>query len=148
MPGPRVLFDTNLYLNYLVSPDPTGTAVDLALDAGAEGVFHLLLPDDVVAELASVIVRRPHLATRVGQTDLDALLRRVLVFATPVPLLDDEPPPVCRDPHDDYLIALAVLNAAGYIVTRDRDLLDLEEVAGIQILDPVTFLKVMRSTED
>ena len=148
MPGPRALFDTNLYLNYLLSPDPTGTAVDLVLDAGAEGVFHLLMPDDVVAELAAVIVRRPHLTTRVGQTDLDALMRRVLVFATPVPLLDDEPPPVCRDPHDDYLIALAVIHAADYIVTRDRDLLSLKEVAGVQIVDPVDFLRVIRSTKD
>jgi uncharacterized protein len=148
VPGPGALFDTNLYLNYLISPDPTGTAVDLALEAGAEGVFQLLLPDDVVAELAAVILRRPYLATRIGQTELEALLRWVLVFATPVPPFEDEPPPVCRDPRDDYLIALAVIHAAHYIVTRDRDLLTLSEVAGVQIVDPVAFLRVLLSSRD
>jgi len=34
---------------------------------------------------------------------------------------------VCRDPRDDYLVALAVATHAGAIVTGDRDLLDIVE---------------------
>jgi hypothetical protein len=34
---------------------------------------------------------------------------------------------VCRDPHDDYLVALAVATGAESIVTGDRDLLELPE---------------------
>jgi uncharacterized protein len=41
-------------------------------------------------------------------------------------LLDDptDPPPVLRDPTDDYLVALARESGAEAIVTSDRDLLD------------------------
>ena len=72
----------------------------------------------------------------------------MLAFATSAPRLEDEPPPICRDPHDDYLIALAVVNAADYLVARDRDLLALNEVAGVQIVDPVAFLSVIRANDE
>jgi uncharacterized protein len=35
-----------------------------------------------------------------------------------------DPPPVVRDPRDDYLLALALAGRADAIVTGDKDLLD------------------------
>jgi predicted nucleic acid-binding protein len=58
------------------------------------------------------------------------------------------PPEISRDPQDDYLLALAVVHEADYLVTRDRDLLDLGEVVGVKIVDPVTFLALLRSTTE
>lgn len=113
----------------------------------AEFAFDLLLPEDLVAELRAVVARRSYLATRISQEVLDAQFRRILVFATPLPFLEQEPPRISRDAKDDYLIALAVLNAADFIVTRDKDLLDLSEVAGVRIVDPVAFLALLRSAQ-
>ncbi|MFO0969261.1 MAG: putative toxin-antitoxin system toxin component, PIN family [Gemmataceae bacterium] len=57
-----------------------------------------------------------------------------------------------RDPADEPYINLAICTSASYIVSRDNDLLDLmNDLAfrkahpGIQILDPVAFLKVVRA---
>lgn len=148
MASPRVLFDTNLYINLLLSQDPDGTAVGCSLQAASEGAFDLLLPDDVVAELGAVVARRAYLNTRISQEKLDALLEQLLEFALRIPIFEEEVPQVSRDPRDDYLLVLAVFHAVDFVVTRDRDLLDLEEVAGVQIVDPVSFLKVIHSTED
>jgi putative PIN family toxin of toxin-antitoxin system len=144
---PRALFDTNLYINYLLSPDPAGSAVGFAIQAGSQRDFDLLLPDAVVAELGTVVARRAYLATRITQDKVDALLGQLSEFAIRLPVFEGEPPRVSRDPEDDYLLVLAVLHAADYIVTRDRDLLDLGHVADVHIVDPVTFLAMIRSTQ-
>lgn len=64
-----------------------------------------------------------------------ALLRRVGVMVEPVPL----PSPVCRDPDDDLVLALAVQASADCIVSGDRDLLDLERFESVPILSPRDF---------
>ncbi len=137
----------NLFLNFLMSPDPVGTAVDAALEAAADGSIELLLPDDVVAELMATVARRTHLTARIRQSDIDALLARLSSFVIRIDLTEDPAPSVSRDPNDDYLLMIALLHAADYIVTRDNDLLDLGEVAGVRIVDPVTFLGVLRAFE-
>jgi predicted nucleic acid-binding protein len=44
-------------------------------------------------------------------------------------------PAVCRDPRDDYLVALAVATHADAIVTGDHDLLELVEPP-VSVLTP------------
>ncbi len=61
-----------------------------------------------------------------------------------LPLPSEVPPRVCRDPNDDFLIAAAVLEGADFIVTRDRDLLALDTVLNVRMVDPTTFLVVIR----
>ena len=53
--------------------------------------------------------------------------------------LDDriEPQRVCRDPDDDYLVALAKATRADVLVTGDDDLLAIEHGrAGVEVLTP------------
>ncbi len=140
------MFDANLYLNFLLSPNPDSSAIGFLLTSAAQLVFDLFLPENVVEEVRHVVAHRPYLAARVSQEVLDALFRRLFEFAIQIPLLEQEPPCISRDTNDDYLIALAVLNAADYIVTRDKDLRDLGEIAGVRIVDPVSFLAILRST--
>ena len=46
----------------------------------------------------------------------------------------------CRDPRDDKFLALAVDGRADYLVSSDRDLLDMEGFDGIPIVTPRDFL--------
>jgi uncharacterized protein len=51
----------------------------------------------------------------------------------------DPPPltqPVCRDPDDDEVLALAIAAQADLIVSGDNDLLVLQQFRGIPILSP------------
>lgn len=50
---------------------------------------------------------------------------------------------VCRDESDDYLLALALVSRADYLVTRDADLLVLEEYRGTRIIYPAHFLQII-----
>lgn len=53
---------------------------------------------------------------------------------------------VVRDPDDNKIIAAAIEGRADYIVTRDKDLLDLKEYQEIKIVSPESFIKILRST--
>ena len=49
--------------------------------------------------------------------------------------------PVCRDPDDDAVLALAIAAQADLIVSGDDDLLSLTHFEGIPILTPVQALE-------
>jgi putative PIN family toxin of toxin-antitoxin system len=59
-----------------------------------------------------------------------------------VSILIDDPPirKTVRDPKDDPVLMAAVAARASFLVTYDRDLLDLEKPFGVQILPPGRFL--------
>ncbi len=46
---------------------------------------------------------------------------------------------ICRDPDDDQILSCALSAEADYLVTGDRDLLELKEFHGIKILTPGAF---------
>lgn len=52
---------------------------------------------------------------------------------------------VVRDPDDNKIIEAAIEGKASYIVTRDKDLLDLEKYEGIKMKSPEEFIKVLRA---
>jgi len=51
---------------------------------------------------------------------------------------------VVRDPNDDMVIATAARAQVAYIVTRDKDLLSLQQYENITIISPEAFIAIMR----
>jgi putative PIN family toxin of toxin-antitoxin system len=49
-------------------------------------------------------------------------------------------PDVVRDPKDNHVVAAAVESKSKFIITGDKDLLELENHSGIRILSPAEFL--------
>lgn len=67
--------------------------------------------------------------------ELANLLRRSQLFA-PLQIAR-----VCRDPNDDYLLALAAVAEADVLVTRDEDLLVLHKHGKTEIVHVAEFLR-------
>jgi hypothetical protein len=55
---------------------------------------------------------------------------------------------ICRDPSDDYLLALAKTAGADFLVTRDEDLLVLKKHGNTEIIHVGEFLKRMQSSTE
>lgn len=147
--GPiRALIDANLLVSALLSSDPERSAAAAVLSGAIRGAFVLVVPPEALSEVARVVVEKPRLAARVTPRDADALMQSVLVIAEVPHRLEDPLPRICRDPGDDYLIAHAILAQVDFLVTRDRDLLDLEHAGAVRIVDPVAFLSLLRSMQD
>ncbi len=54
-------------------------------------------------------------------------------------------PGVTRDPKDDAIVACAREAGADYIVSGDRDLLDLGEYKGTRVVTPREFVEMLAS---
>lgn len=52
---------------------------------------------------------------------------------------------ICRDPEDNFVLELAQAEQADYIVTRDKDLLDMKKWKKTLIVKPENFLPVLRN---
>jgi putative PIN family toxin of toxin-antitoxin system len=78
--------------------------------------------EHLLAEVRKALASR-YFRDRILNEEREALLAmlRTMAIVLPDPV---SPPPVVRDPSDDYLIALARAAGAEAIVTGDRDLLD------------------------
>ncbi len=140
----RALLDTNVFISHLLTPG-RGGAIQVIVEALLDGRFTLLLPDEALQELAETVVNRPHLANRITPTQL-ALLRDLLQsVAVRIAPIEEAIPPIGRDRKDDYLIAYAVIGEADYLVTGDKDLLVLDQIAGVTIVTPMGFADLLTS---
>jgi predicted nucleic acid-binding protein len=51
---------------------------------------------------------------------------------------------IVRDPNDDMIVACAIAAGANYVVTRDKDMLSLDQYKSIRFVTPEGFLKILR----
>jgi uncharacterized protein len=129
----RVVLDANVLVSAALARDPAAPSVrafDALLDERIEAVGCPAL----LAEIASVLGRdrlRRYLS-------IDEARRFVADLAGVMTLAADPSPPhpaVCRDPGDDYLVALARAARVDALVTGDRDLLALDDI-GVAVITP------------
>lgn len=88
------------------------------------------------------MVARPKLQKYFDQekvTDLIALLEIVSKKAKV-----DKVEEICRDPKDDFLLALSKESKANYLVTGDKDLLEIRPYSRTEILTVKKFKEKMR----
>ena len=69
-------------------------------------------------------------------------MRRLAEVIEPPPL----PQPVCRDPDDDQVLALAIAAKVDHIVSGDKDLLSLSSFQGIPIIPPAQAISFIEAT--
>lgn len=141
----RALLDTNVFISYLLTPQHAGS-VKVIFEALDRNQFTLLLPDEVVDEILDVIANRPHLMGRVGSDKLTTFLKLLTTVAEGIPRIEQTIPAIARDAKDDYLLTYAVVGQADYLVTGDKDLLVLEEIAGVKIVSTIAFADLLSAT--
>jgi uncharacterized protein len=129
----------------LVSAFLTEGGVSAALLRFArEGVFLVFLSEDILTETQHTLAY-PRIRERYNYTDAEVVdflnkLRVAVNIVTDLPQVIV----VTRDPNDDMVIATAARAQAAYIVTRDNDLLSLQQYADITIITPEDFIAIVR----
>ena len=142
----RVLIDASVLVRMLLLSDNPARAVDVILDAALAGVFELLVPAELLSELADRLTHRPYLAARVASSERDAFLSLLAEIGTPSYPYARPFPAVTRDQKDDYLLAYALRDRVDYLVTGDHDLLALAEIYDPpRIVDPGAFVRELRA---
>ena len=144
---PAVLVDANIVISLMLSFGNRPGPITNIFDAGLIGALDLLIGEDTFSEVRSSIRAKPYLRRlEPVEAVVIASLRKSCSVLPPV-----QPPMSrhCRDPRDDYLIALALANAATHLLTGDRDLLALDDGRfPFRILDAAELARELGIPED
>lgn len=130
----RVVLDTSSLVSYLLT---RGDIMRRVVAHWRANHYVLLSSPATRAELAAV-VSRPQIR-RLAVAPLEEMVRGIERYTWPVPGILALPG-ACRDPRDDKFLACAVEGEAHYLVSSDRDLLDLRSFRGVVIHNPGQFL--------
>jgi putative PIN family toxin of toxin-antitoxin system len=133
----KVVPDTNVLVSALIKKEGKPAQILRHLDE-----LELVTAEEILAELEEVL-HRPHIQRKYQLTDEDIheYLARLRAASTIVPLHTTVDAVV--DPDDNKFVACALDGGAGYIVSGDPHLLDLQEYQRIRILTPAVFLTLL-----
>jgi putative PIN family toxin of toxin-antitoxin system len=99
----------------------------------------LLVSEELFEELDDAL-RKPYLAKQIAHSEYDKLVLRLRTSAELVDVRSAVD--ICRDPKDNYLLALAKDGSADYLITGDNDMLVLQEFENTKIVDLSEFENV------
>lgn len=127
----KLVLDTNVLLAAVLVPGLCRELVTKELHA-----HELCSSEELLEEFAE------KLESKFDQPSLDlpfyVAYRDRVTCVRPINL--DEP--VCRDPDDDVVIGTALAAQAQAIITGDKDLLVLQQYAGVRMITPRQFLEL------
>ncbi len=153
----KAVFDCNTFVQALFNPK--GFAMR-CFEAVKTGEVTLFVSPETLLEIRDVL-QRPNLISRFPNTSLeqiDAFLNEILSFAIEIKKVPYKFQ-YLRDIDDVPYINLAVEAKADYIVSRDRDLLDLmtdftdeakefrRRFRPLKIIEPMKFLQIIKTRE-
>jgi len=129
----RIIIDTNLWISFLITNDYTKLD-EIILSGNAILVFSQELLDEFLA-----VARRPKFRRFFSLSDIEDLLETIDEYADLVKVKTQIA--VCRDPKDNFLLALAIDGNADFLLTGDNDLLELTKIEETAIITISDFLQ-------
>ena len=137
----RLVADANVLISAALARSPQAPAAQI-FDAALDGRLELITSPMLLAEVTDVL-HRPRLRRYLSGDEADRFVADLRVeFA----FVADAPQPhqrLCRDPADDYLVALTLHVQAAALVSGDRDLHELVDPA-ITVLSPRQALELIQ----
>ncbi len=134
LPKDKVVFDTNILLSLLIRGGfPT------LFKLIETGQISFLLSIELIDEFIEVS-ERPKFQKYFSRLDRDSILSYLLKNGDLIEVISK--PLDCRDPKDNFLLGLAIDGKATYLVTGDKDLLELNPYRSIEIRKLTDFLNL------
>jgi putative PIN family toxin of toxin-antitoxin system len=130
----RVVIDTSSLVSYVLT---RGELMRRVVTHWRAGAFTVLSSPATRAELAAVLARPA--IRELSAAPLDDLVQGLERFTEHVPGRLDLSS-ACRDPKDDKFLACAGEGKAHYLVSSDRDLLEMRHYQDVAIVNPGQFL--------
>jgi len=134
----KVIIDTVVFVRSLINPKSRSGRIVFSHNKS----YQLFVSEPIVKEILEVL-KRPELTAKFRtllkmdfQSIIDLLGHASVVEIPNIPL-------VSRDPKDNKFIATASKAKADYLVSEDRDLLDLKESQGVKIINTETFIGLL-----
>lgn len=128
----RIIIDTNLWISFAFkTPSPQ---LSMILD---DEEVEILGSDELLEELRDVM-NRPKIRARISNEQIQSFLE--LIELSLLKFSVTSKVNACRDPKDNFLLALAQDGKADILITGDKDLLSLVSFKKTKILSLSAFL--------
>jgi len=135
----KVVLDTVIFVRALINPH--GKWGRLLFELSDRYV--IVLSPDIIREILSVLYR-PSLRRRFPQMAEPVHVRQVLALLEQAEVVEPSRRlSVCRDPDDDKFFECAVEGWAQYIVSEDKDIMDVGEYQGIKTMTADELVELM-----
>ena len=128
----RIVIDTNLWISFLLTRDYS--KIDPLFSS--ENIV-LLFSQELIDEFIEV-AQRPKFRKYFSLEDLKDLLIKVRATAEFISVTSSIE--ICRDPKDNFLLALAQDGKATFLITGDKDLLILQKIGKTKITTITEYL--------
>lgn len=132
----KIILDTNIFLSAFVF---TGLLPQKIINLAIEKKLQLCTSANLEKEVFRKLGKLEANEEIVAKVNL--LFKTSLEYSPQITIN------VCRDPEDNFILELAQTGKADYIITRDKDLLDLPDKRwkNTKIVKPEEFLGYLRS---
>jgi uncharacterized protein len=136
----KVILDTNVLYSALAFKGVCGQVLNKLARKNFTDLI-LFASTDTLDELKHKLNSQKFATYGITQTDIDDFVafyeQAVLVITI------NQKVSLSRDPKDNMFLELAQAVAANYIVTGDKDLLDLKKIKDTKIIKPSEFLEIL-----
>lgn len=132
----KIIIDTNLWVSFIISNKLT--LLDGLLFSQK---ITLLFSEELINEIA-VTITKPKLRKYFATNGLEEMLTAFEPFIDLIKVRSSVT--LCRDPNDNFLLALAKDGKADYLLTGDKDLLELVKFGKTKIISMTTFLETTK----
>lgn len=133
---PRVVLDSNIFVSGIVWAGNPARVLDLWM----KGEFHLLISPKVLIEIIEVLTRFQISFQIVSQL-------QILIETHAIKIIPKTSITSSRDMKDNKYLNLSVDGHANYLVSGDKDLLELGSVGPTSIITAKNFLELMEDRE-
>lgn len=132
----RVIVDTNLWISFLI-----GRELQSLKNLILSERIKLITTDQLIDEIV-LVTSREKLRKYFNPAKVADLLSLLEIVSEKVRLKRIEK--VCRDPKDDFLLALSKESKADFLITGDNDLLEIKVYGKTEILNAKQFKDRMK----
>lgn len=129
-----VVLDTNVLISGIFWKGSSYKVIE----AWVSGKFEMIVSEDILMEYSRVLKdfeKKKKNTNEITQAWIFFIAQNTTLLEVKKKVK------VCRDPFDDMFLDLAIVGNAKYIVSGDKDLLDIKEFMNVEILTANAFLK-------
>lgn len=132
----KIIIDTNIWISFLI-----GKELQDLKDLIVSEKVKVITTDQLINEIR-LVTSRDKLKKYFNQDKVSDLISLLDILADKVKIKKNDK--VCRDPKDDFLLALSKQSRANYLITGDKDLLDIKVFGRTKIVTVKQFKEKIR----
>ena len=132
----KIIIDSNVWISFLL-----GFQKEFMYGVLQNEHIDVYVCSQLLHEI-QVVANRPKIRNRIAEDDMELLFRLINAYCINTNIVHQSQAPI-RDTKDLYLLSFYDTIEADYIISGDKDLLELEEYGTYRIVSPSQFRMIL-----